>query len=518
MKTKLVPLTGDIHESLYQLGLAEKESFLKLERKVLNLLSTSTLLRQGQDLVTRTRTLLKKKNEKKESFYDSCLKSYAEGLGRDLVAYQTFLSLFEIAAHYGGVYPELRSIIPGCASVYTKKDGELTHSRLVDFPLVGHLDETPRLYLWQLEGHPTVLSYGCEGLAPAFFQVLHESGSTLALHYKPGKKIFSEGQSIFQIIFELLFDCKTPQEMKRDLKKKVSVTKWGLLLLEKKGKLEHFDIEGPTLAQESFEVTESGPLIFTNIPLKHDKGEFESHLNLCSQRQAWIKTKLGKSSRSHVLDLLTDISDQKENKWIHPGSSLSTTGAISLNLTKGHLDVKEGSSALVASDALVRFSLSDQREVTLLKPAKELNDFEKAWKGIALAQACFDAGEMDFAYHHLQMARALIPHKVWKQILGFYLCVWDFKFIQNTKELSHVYKGLRKLDLPDVLKHQGRLLNMRLERKLGLVVTVKEDEFEGDQKELFLQEMQAGKALFSTWMHLLYPRMEILDVFSPHLK
>jgi hypothetical protein len=34
----------------------------------------------------------------------------------------------------------------------------------------------------------------------------------------------------------------------------------------------------------------------------------------------------------------------------------------------------------------------------------------------------------------------------------------------------------------------------------------------------FLQEKEANKAVFATWMKLLYPRMEILEVISVPIK
>lgn len=518
MKTKIVPLSGDIHENLYQLGLSEKDSFLKLEARVLSLLSTSILLRQGQDILSRARMKLKKKKEIEETFFESCIRSYAEGLGSDLSSYLSFLSLFEIAAHYGQAFPELKSILPGCTSLYTFEGGEVTHTRLIDYPLVGHFDMTPRLYLWRPEGKPTILSYSCEGLAPLFFQVVHESGLTLALHHKPGREFFREGTGIFQITFDLLMECRSAADIKRELKKKTTFTKWGLFILDKGGKVDVYDVEGPTLSQESYKLSESGPLIFTNIPLKHEEGESSNHLNFCYQRQSWLKQKLAKKSNSHLLDLVTDIQDQKETKWLHPAATLSTTGAISINLTRGILDVKEGEAALVGSDAIMRFSLADQRSGELLKPQSKASDFEKAWKHASLAQGHFDSGHLDIAYHHLQMAEGLVPNKIWKDIFRFYLCLWDFKFVMNNKELSHVYKKLRKLSLPAPLADQAKFLCMRLEKKLGLQISISKEELAPEVQEGFEQELKANRALFATWMKLLYPRMEILDVFSPHLK
>lgn len=129
MKTVIVPLIGDPIENLYQLGLRERESFLRIEKRVTKLLSTNFFLRFGQDVLTRARTLLKRKEE---SFFDQCIKSYADGLGIDATRYLSFLSLFELAAHYGQVYPELKGMLPGCSSIFSKDNGDIVHTRLLD--------------------------------------------------------------------------------------------------------------------------------------------------------------------------------------------------------------------------------------------------------------------------------------------------------------------------------------------------------------------------------------------------
>jgi hypothetical protein len=514
MKTVLVPLIGDPVENLYQLGLREKDSFLKIEKRVAKLLSTNPFLRFGQDVVTRTRIRMKRREV---SFFDQCIKAYSEGLGIDPTRYMSFLSLFEIAAHFGQVYPELKGILPGCSSVFAKTDGDMIHTRLLDFPLIGIFEETARFYFWQPEGKTPILSYSCEGLAPLFFQGIHGAGISFALHHKPGKSFHHNGQSIFQIAFESLFETQEFGDFKKEIKKKNSVTKWSFLLLDKSGQVQVMDIDGPALNVESYNVNESSPLIFTNIPLQNDSGGFEGYLKFSEDRQSWLKEKL-RGPKSHILDAMTDVEDQKIKKWTHPGATLSTVGAYSVNLTKGFVDVKEGHSALVKSDAIFRLSLANHQDINIIKESSPPGKLEEAWKRMARAQCAFDEGEYDLAYHELQMARSIMPHPIWKEIMAFYLCVWDFKFIGNTKELSLIYKKLKLLNLPDVLKDQWILMIMRLEKRLELASTVSASDVSESLRPLFHQEKLAAKPLFATWMKLIYPRIEILDVFSPHHK
>jgi hypothetical protein len=513
MKTQFVPLIGDIKENLYQLGLKEKESFLLLEERVAGLLSANNLLRYGQDILSRARSILKK-NE--STFFDQCVEAYAEGLGIDHASYMSFVSLFELAAHYGQIYPELKGLLPGCTTLFEKTPEGFTHNRLIDFPLIGTFNEKPRLYYWKIEGRPAILNYSCEGLAPLFFQTIHDSGFSLSLHHKPGLNYHKDGQSIFRITFDGLFEAPNMNEFRRELRKKISVTKWGHLMMDKNGTVMCTDIDGPSMNFETFNLKETSPLIFTNIPLNKDGSGFEGFIHFCQDREMWLKEKLGRRKNTHILDLLTDVKDQRIRKWIHPSSTLSTVGAFQINLSQGLVTVKEGEGALTSSDPLFTFNLIEQGAGNILKEAEPISVFEKAWKQASLAQNAFDQGDWDQAFHHLQMAEAMMPHATWKEILKFYLHVWNFKFISNKKELALIYREVKKLNPPDHLKDQWFFLCMRMEKKLGLVLTIRPDQVSPYLKEELIKEIEAPLPIFNTWMTLIYPRLEILDVFTPH--
>lgn len=515
MKTTIIPLIGDPLENLYQLGLKERDAFLEIESRVTKLLSTNSLLQLGQEIISRARMRLRKSED---SFFGKCIHSYAEGLGIEPARYFSFLSLLELAAHSGQVYPELKGFLPGCTSVLEKNNNEFTHARLIDFPLVGIFEEKPRLYFWQNDGRDPVLSYSCEGLAPLFFQGVHGSGVSFAIHHKPGKSWHKEGQSIFQIAFETFMTGKNFGEFKRDLRKKVSMTKWNFILLDKEGQVVTIDIDGPAQNSESYNLNDASPLVFTNIPLQQDNESVFHFIKFSEERQNWVKEKLTKNKQSHLLDLLTDVKDQKTRGWKHPAGTLATVGAYQVNLTRGFVDVKEGSGALTGSDAINRIGLGDTSDIKVLKEKTREDAFEVSWKRASRAQGAFDRGEYDIAYHELQMAEALMPHEVWKNIFSFYLYLWDFRFIGNSKELSVIYRKIKALAVPLLLRDQWLFLIMRMEKRLDLTPTVNFQEVSKPLQPLFQQERLAKKPVFATWMKLIYPRLEILDVISPHQK
>jgi hypothetical protein len=273
------------------------------------------------------------------------------------------------------------------------------------------------------------------------------------------------------------------------------------------------DIDGPSQNNENYSLHETSPLIFTNIPLQHSG--HGSLIRFSEVRGQWVKEQLLKHQEGHFLDILTGVEEQKQKNWIHPSSTLSTIGAWHVNLTKGLVDLKEGSAALTASDKILRVHLGE-RVIQILKEQSLMGPFEKSWKKASLAQSAFDQGDYDQAYHELQMAHALMPHPIWKEIFSFYLCLWDFKFIANPRELSQVYKRLKTLRVPEFLQDQWVLLTMRMEKKLDLAPTVTDRLMSEALRPLFQEEKLAKKAVFATWMKLIYPRMEILDVISPH--
>jgi hypothetical protein len=515
MKTTLVPLVGDLRENLYQLGLKERPSYLLLEERVSRLFSINSVLREVHEIWKRARTMIKKRKDA-PGIYSEVLSAYAEGLGVGEVRYRDFISLFELAAHHGRAHPELMALLPGCTSVFQQLNGSITHTRLLDFPLVGIFESVPRLYYWQSEGRHTILSYSCEGLAPLFFQAVHGSGMSFALHHKPGVAHHPEGEDIFQIIFETLLDASDIQQFKREIKKRTSLTKWSLLLASQEGGVLAMDIDGPALQAESFNLKETSPLVFTNIPLQNDLPEGSNYLRFSQDRQGRLLERLKKAPKEHMLDIALDVEEQRGRNWKHPAATLSTVGAYHVDLTLGLVDVKEGERALVRSDKILRFSLADQKDVKVLKEATAPSVFEEAWKRASIAQGAFDQGQYDQAYHELQMALAIMPLDVWKQILGLYLCLWEFKFVTNSTELASVYKRLKGLSVPSCLKDQWWLLCSRFERRLGLVLTARAEELSPWARELMKKEQAASSPVFTAWMKLLYPRLEILDVITPY--
>src|SRR5690606_11234077 len=123
-------------------------------------------------------------------------------------------------------------------SIFLKnKEDEVTHTRLLDFPLTDLFANEQRFYYWKIPGRQTILTYSCPGLALLFINGIHESGMSFALHHKSSLKINNTGKSIFDILFNCLLDAKDIHHFKDLLKDQSSFSKWGIYSVSAKGEV-----------------------------------------------------------------------------------------------------------------------------------------------------------------------------------------------------------------------------------------------------------------------------------------
>jgi hypothetical protein len=515
MNEDIIHLTGDHKEIFYQLGLKEKESFFDLEKNISLLLSKINLLGIGNQILSRSKLMMKKKST---SFFKECLTAYSDGLGIKSDRYENLIQMLEVAAHYGQVYPDLKNLIPGCTSVLKESAGDFTHSRILDFPLINLSKSKKKNYFWDFKNKSSFLSFSFEGLAPIVFQAFHSHGLTFALHFKPSNDQFYDGPSISEIVLSSLLESKNLNELKDHIKSYHSQTKWGIIACQDDGKVLSLDIEGPKIDFEFFNLNDSSPLVFTNLPLKSSTNEAPSFIQFCKNREKFILKKLKNHPKAHPLELMTELPQKKSNDGPYSTLTLSSVAAYHLNLTSGYIDFKDSSGIVLPSDPVLRLELSGPKKITLQKSQTDLTPMEQSWKKAACAQNLYDQKKFNEAYHELQLAIALCPHEVWGNIFSFYQCIWEFQFLSNNTELSLVYKDLIRLKLPQELVPHHQLMIFRFEKKLQLVSTISKDSLPNYYKDLLKLESEASTPLFTAWMNLLYPRLDILDILSPYFK
>ena len=510
---KLITIT-DTQDSLYQLGLQEKEHFAKIEKRINQLLSNNEVVSLFTQLTSRAKVLM---DLQKKSLFSEAIKSYCKGLDVHPSKFVSLLFLIELSAQKN-LFPDFKSLLPGCTSIFQKTAEEITHTRLLDFPLIDLFADEQRFYYWKISGRKTVLTYSCPGLALLFINGIHESGISFALHHKTSLQINNTGKSIFEILFNSLLDARDLKHFKELIREEASFSKWSLYAVTAQGEVLACDLDHIAFHKTTFSLNEDPTLFFTNISIHTNDDESFQFLKFTHSRQNWIKNRLKVKTKDHMLDHFTDLSDAKtKNKsWHHPAVTLATIGAYHANLTAGYVDFKISKNGpITKSDPIYRLHLANGNFEEIKKEGNP-DQFESAWKLAGLAQCSFDRKDDEMGYHQLQMSQSLMPQSSWKNILEFFQIAWEYKFVNNKKELSLIYERLKKLDIPEILEDQKKLMIFRFEKRLGLMSTIRPEDLSIPIRNIYDMEAKANPLLFLSWAKNIAPRLEILEVYSPH--
>lgn len=507
---KLITI-NDTEESLYQLGLQEREAFERIYNRVVTILGDNELLSTLIEFTGRAKVILE---YKQKTLFHQALRSYSEGLGIHPSKYLTFLLLIELAAQKN-IFPDLKALLPGCSSIFENKDGKMTHLRILDFPLVDLFENNQRFYHWKLEGRENILTYSSPGLALLFVNGIHHSGMSFSLHHKTSAHCNNAGKSIFEILFNTLFEARDLHRWKELLKNQSTFSKWGIYAVNAQGEVLACDLDHISFHKKNFSLFESPQLFFTNVSLHSHADESHQFLKFTHSRQTWIKNELERKVKDHPLDQYCDVGYQKNKTWHHPAATLASIGAYYINLTDGHIDFKVSESGpITKSDAIYRLELGSG-QFQEIKPRGKETPFEKAWKLAGHAQASFDKKDSELGYHQLQMAIAIMPDKTWKNIWDFFQIAWEFKTISNNQELSLIYEQVKKIKLPPLLSDQRNLLILKFEKRLGLLKTIPLDELSIPYQNLYDELDKTNSLVFRGLAKSQVIRLEILEIFSP---
>ncbi len=510
MSLKVERLIGDLKENFYQLGRKEAEDFHNLEVNLKKLLSSYHLLKIWQDLLSRSHSLFKRRNQ---SFFELALTAYAEGLERPVADVRRVIELVEIASHYGQIRPELKALIPGCTSVFEKTVHGIFHHRLIDFPLMNFLKNKAKLYVTQFNGTTPVSWVGMSGMCLAPFHLFSGKGFSVALHQKPSPQYYAQGELIYSVLFDLMFRNETLNDLRKDLRIKSTQNKWGGYIVDKNHDVLAFDIEGPQHWFEKFSLEEKHPLIFTNTPLKYSFGDNlneDRFVSVSAARATGAGQILKKKKNIHLADLhhLFEPRFDKE-QWSIPTSTVSTQISFTYELKSGKIQTTNEEMP----------SIWKKSEWIALNSKEKPEALKIPWSHLTLAQGHLDQNQEDLAYHHFQMARTLCPQGHWATIIEFYLIILEYKYAQSKAELGFIYKRLLELEktLPAHFQDHALLMKLRFEKRLKLVITSDPLQLKhpGFQK-LWTKEKEASELWLQTWKNLITPRFDLLDVFYPY--
>jgi hypothetical protein len=532
----LVNLIGNCDENFYQLGLKDREGGKLVHKDVRQMLSTPW---PSVNLVIEeiSKAVLKNSLLKKSDNY-AHLKYYAEGMGIPLEDAAYVLLIPEIVSCMTKWAPGLIKGNLGCSSFFMRNENsEIVHGRILDFPLQGSYDLLERAVLYDFKGMPKTLGFGSQGIPYPSITLMTEDGMTLSLHQKFTNVFNKDGQSIFELIFNLVKNAGDKKSVLEFLSAHESITTWCLYMSFKNGDVLGVDIMGKEMFANELIVPDDGILYFCNhLENKSIKQEdmlptgFHQY-NLMREEiaarkiQAFITKK--EKREIELLKLMATPHDQKLN---HPGHyehykmdniTPSSLSVMTMNPSSQRSYYIGGEAPKIYRDNALLiekcFSEPELLEVKAKKKEKIVSvDYYDGLKAMMKAQKGFDQRDSQSVYHHLQFAIDHLELFPEKGVAEFYFLIAQYIYESHPKVQTTLLQSFKNLEghLPQTLNDHCLLFIGRLERILKFPLTLEEDKIVHPKlRALFNLELKIPKAIFHmSTKGMIVPRIDILDV------
>lgn len=520
-----ITLIGEPTENFYQLGIQDKSAYNGLESQIETICSKSPaaakLIKQATDLALNL--------SKKDYLLDAQIHAYAKGLG---VSSETiFLNLFlpELVSSFNKWTPHLLALIPGCSSTFLwdEKSKQSVHTRILDYPLGNAFNEYERSITYKLDAEYKIYSHSIVGIPFPGLTSMNEQGLTLALHYKHSDYLNLNGQSIFSICYQILRYCSKVSEIKKFLRDYQSITSWGIYISDSYGEVCSVDIKGDEVSVERFDIKETKSLYFNNRSnsIKNKSLSPFGNLNQCMMRKESAQEKIkaidhSKNIMHESLIHLTTVDEASSNhaiNWKLNPLTCASVQAVSMdNYQMSCSWISTTSPKIFQGEVSQHDNIFSQIETQKHHyPIKNSERFIKAFNKISLFQTKLDEGNIEQAYHEIQMAITLYKGFPEFFIYTFYFTVLQYLYEKDKKDLSFIYKSLLGLKnrLPKYLEDHRLLFLLRLEIRLGLPITDSTDCFSNvELLKLFNREKGLGKIKIELLKNLIFPRVEVLDI------
>lgn len=524
-----IHLIGNSEENLYILGKKDKDSYQEMHDQMAKLCARNNIIAKLLKTSTEmARTLLKRD----QSQYINELKSYAQGLERPLDDVLFSMLLPEMVSSFNKWAPNLMSIIPGCSSLFSwdEKNQGVIHTRLLDYALSGPFEKNERSILYDFTGEQKVFSYSSTGIALPAVSTMNESGLTLALHYKHGNQFDLEGESIFLIANEVIRNCTNVREAIKLLKKKKSISYWGIYMSDSAGHVASVDISSDNFYQEKFDIRDHEYLYFNNRPIlnKKESASFQPFGNTdqCKMRRESLEQTFQKMKDTSKQDLmLRDLkilgAKSKTTKKDSQNWKLTPVTPSSIQLYNFHNSLFK--SNFVLGDA-PKFYDGNLLKVTNIfgntkfdqkLNKKEQSRFNQGYQKLARYQTAIDLGNISIAYHNIQMAIELFKGKPEENIAKFFFIVTQYINEKDKRELTYLFDELLLLEkcLPEYLEDHRHLFLLRLGKIIGHKVVDNSKLIKNKNlKQLYKSEMKLKSLAIKSLKYLIFPRVDTLDI------
>ncbi len=524
-----IDLIGDMEENYYQLGLKDAEAAKLSLKHMENLIKTPW---QGLDsgLKLLAEGMFKGSNSWKSKF-SPWTKAYAEGLGISQEKFLLILLVPELSASFSKWLPRLPKALLGCSSLfYRNEETNLTHLRTLDFPLGENFASNERFLRTQFRNQPTIVSYGSAGFPYPSLSATSSEGLTLALHQKFNDVFDPTGTPIFELVQDLLIRCGDLKTCLGFLRKSKSLTTWSLHLGFSDGQVLEADLGGSNLVYQTYHIDDHQFLYFNNrlidekqINLNQPPLNFQLYNKFRSES---AKRKLKKFSEKKIKtkDLLKSWTILETRK---------THGIDVLTPSSMHVLAMEPATASIQAikgqapktwQGLIQEEKglwgNQKRETVVHGKVKSPNDLDKAWRHLMLAQSYHDLEDLHKLHHHLQLAKRKIKGFALEPTVKLFSLIFTFLSETNEKTLSQIAQDT--MDLIPVLDKSmvdhAWLLIFRIEKILDIPTSVVAAQIhQSSLAKLLDVEASIPNILYKRVIrNLIYPRIELLDVFYTH--
>tara|TARA_B100001971_G_C18268036_1_gene596535 strand:- start:111108 stop:112694 length:1587 start_codon:yes stop_codon:yes gene_type:complete len=522
-KIEHINLIGDPCENFFALGAKDKDAYQEIYSLITRLCARNDVLAKA---IKTTSELAVNINNRGTINLNKEIEAYAEGLKRPTKDVYFALLLPEIVASFNKWTPNLMSIIPGCSSLFTYNDKlkATQHTRILDYALVGPFEKYERTINIDFKKRLKIFGLSTVGLPFPSLSSMNESGLTLALHYKNGDFLDLNGDSIFNITYQILSYCTSVHDVKKFLKNYPTMAHWGIYLSDKMGNVTSLDVKGNEIYQEKFEMKEHNFLYFNNRPLlknnETDKLQPYGNLNQCSLRRESINRKL-KNKNFKVLDtkssLIATTTIEKRDKWFFDVITPSSIQAISMDAINKTCHIIPGKAPKYYRGELIEYkNIFDKLEINTISEKVDIDqDLISGQERLANFQSHLDGGKIEQAYHEIQMSYEYLKKTEHAYVVKFYILVLQYIYESNKKDLAYLYTDFKELEgkLPTYLNDHRLLFMMRLEKLLGHPILTNSKEIKNENlKNLYDKERKLKKPALIILKKLIFPRVEILDI------
>lgn len=530
-----IELYGNIEENFYQLGLKDRESGKIVHKDVQNMLRTPVSA-VNKLIAEVSKNIIKQTHIKDQSKYPH-LKAYAEGMKLKTEDLFYIMLIPEMISGMSKWAPGLIKGNFGCSSFFMRNpENEMIHGRILDFPLKNSFDLYERTILYAFDGRPKIFGFSSAGIPYPSITATNEYGVTVALHQKFTNVLNLSGESIFEIIYEMLNQVKNKSDAIKFLQDKKSITTWCLYMSFSNGEILAYDIMGEdAFYNEDFIPLESKKILYFCNHLENPKLEQTDYVpigfneyNFMREQSAQIKIEeFIKKDQFHEIDLLKMMTSPPKKRKNYQMDCLTPTTltATVLNPTAKNIFYIVDEAPKVYQGNIEKiencFNNPNHKNIDDKKYKHQHREYYKGLSALSLAQKGFDLKDAQAVYHQLQLAIDHLEQYPDQVIAKLYFLIAQYIYEDHQKVKFHLLQEFKEIKnfLTGYLKEQCELFIFRLEFQLNLPVTLEKDMLVHQKlKDIYEFELKIPRTIFHfTTKMMMVPRIDILDVIYVYM-